>query len=132
MYSSWICDNVESPLHEPITKKKEIKMGFILMERMEYTLTKYIQLMKSDFIKNKKLIKNMYKELIEKMLTNKFVNTDLHFSNIMINLNSNNIPIKLRFIDWGYTKSTEGTRGYWSVGKMIDSFDCEIEFHINF
>lgn len=95
LIKSWICENVKS-----LEKKDTIKMGFILMEKMTYTLEKYILLN----INNKKILnklKPLYMELCKKMIDNNFYNKDLHFKNIMINDTSNEIEMK--FIDWDDT-----------------------------
>lgn len=100
------------------------------MEKMQYTLTMYIGKFESLFMENKKLLKNMYTQLIKKMLNAKIVNSDLHFGNIMINFNSKGKPIKMRSIDWGIVKSTENTLGVWSVGKLLKDWDYELRFEL--
>ena len=124
VYSSWICDNVESPLHEQLTKKKEIKMGFILMEKMQYTLNEYIYKFRKLFKKNIGTILIMYKNLVEKMLNGNILNMDLNLNNIMLDINDENIPIKLRIIDWGFSRplKQEGEEEEFTVDKLSTEF----------
>jgi serine/threonine protein kinase len=99
VYKSWKCDNVKSQVHLELFKMKEIKMGFILMEKLEMTLINYL----SNYEIDEKIIdkiKVMYIKLIDKMVKLNIYNEDLHFENVMINL-KNNILTKMRFIDWG-------------------------------
>ena len=117
IYSSWMCDNVST------LDKKEMKMGFILMERMYYTLAMYISKYRELFIKNSKLLKEMYKELLTKMLKAKIINDDLHFNNIMINTNEKLDPIKMRIIDWGMGKSTDD--GKYDIDELLDDWDVK-------
>ena len=119
IYSSWICDNVE-------TKNRKIKMGFILMEKMEYTLDTYYN-NKKLVKKNDKILKEMYKDLITIMLKNNISHKDLPFENIMINIDKNKDPIKMRIIDWNSAKilnseedTIEGYLEHWD--KVINVF----------
>lgn len=81
-------------------------MGFILMEKMDMTLTKYIKLNIED---NDKIgnVRKMYLDLCKIMLKNNFYNEDLHFDNVMLNINNSNIEMK--FIDWSHTRKIKNS-----------------------
>ena len=126
VYKSWKCDNVKSQAHLELFKMKEIKMGFILMEKMEYTLDTYYN-NKKLVKKNDKILKEMYKDLITIMLKNNISHKDLPFENIMINIDKNKDPIKMRIIDWNSAKilnseedTIEGYLEHWD--KVINVF----------
>jgi superfamily II DNA or RNA helicase len=97
LYSSWMCDNVKSQPH-----KKNIKMGFLLMDRLGISLEDYIKnyTINDDIIG---ILAKMYNKLGKKMLKNNIYNHDLHFGNVMVDLDENYIPINMKFIDWGDT-----------------------------
>lgn len=101
LIKSWICNNVKPKFY-----KYKIKMGFILMEKMDMTLTKYIKINidDNDKIKN---VRKMYLDLCKIMLKNNIYNEDLHFGNVMLNINDNNIEMK--FIDWSHTKEIKSS-----------------------
>lgn len=64
VYKSWKCENVESKIHKELLNIKEIKMGFILMEKLDITLIDYI----SNYELTDKLLillRSMYEKLIK-------------------------------------------------------------------
>lgn len=86
---------------------KKLRVGAFVMERMQYTLEEYY-----DKIKTSKIFESLWHEAqmcivyqkIRSFKLNVF-HSDLHFNNIMVDIDENMTIINLRFIDYGILES---------------------------
>lgn len=99
-------------------------MGFILIEKMDYTIYEYIEKFHDKYEENEYKLKKMFTELANIMIDNEFIHSDLTYDNIMINVDIKNNPIKMRLIDWTFLQKYKDPKENWSIGKFsITYFD---------
>lgn len=83
---------------------KPINLLMIMMEKLQMSLEQYINLYPKEYELDKENIDRQIHALQDKLLNAGWEHKDLHFDNILVNINDKNAIWKLRFIDFSMMK----------------------------
>lgn len=85
----------------------ETPLYFIVMEKMDMTLHKYIESYPSEYEKEKNYVTQKIIDLNKNLEIRGYLDTDLHHKNIMVNIDNGNNITDIKFIDFGIIVAIE-------------------------
>jgi hypothetical protein len=99
-----VCDakEIRENTTKKTTKRKKIKLGYLVMENLDISLKEYRKWYRRKYERNIEEFDSDFNVLQERLKANNIVHPDLQDGNIMFNIDAkkNYVPGTMKFVDW--------------------------------